>query len=104
VGVAVAVAVFGVDCFPHPFANKVRPADIISKIAENCGNFSHSRLGNAARIMVCAPEKEKQKVTLRNITIPAKYISHLGRLSEQSLFVPLASDRAITHSEGEIQK
>jgi hypothetical protein len=42
--------------------------------------------------MVCAPEKEKQKVTLRNITIPAQYISQPGHVSEQSLSIHLLWD------------
>jgi hypothetical protein len=85
VGAAVAVAGFGVLCFPHPFANKVMPAAIINKIAENCGKLNHSRLTIEARFIICAPEKEKQKVTLRNITILAQYISHSGHVSEESL-------------------
>jgi hypothetical protein len=47
--------------------------------------------------MVCAPEKEKQKVTLRNIKIPAKYISHPGHMSEQSLPIYLLWVRAMRH-------
>jgi hypothetical protein len=42
--------------------------------------------------MVCAPEKEKQKVTLRNITIPAQYISQPGHASEQFLSIHLLWD------------
>src|ERR1700685_1916601 len=53
-GEGAAGGVAGVACFPHPFANRVTPARIVNTVAENCGNFSHSRLANDAGIIVCA--------------------------------------------------